>query len=123
MDTTIIVAFASCLLGSGGMVQFILSRNDRLNEEKKKEELERQKQESIDKARFEALVNLCCADIQARIVQEAERRIREYNTNGTGITLREKSAIEYMYKYYSELGWNNLAELAIAELNEIPVVD
>lgn len=113
--TTIIVTVLTCVLGSGGLVQYLLTRWDKRKEEENK-------RAAMDSAKLEALINLTCADVQDRIVRQVSRYIKAYNEDGSGITMREKAALKKMYEWYSTLGWNSLAREAMEELEEIPVI-
>lgn len=114
--STILLGILTCLLGSGGMVQFLLSRYD-----KRKEEESRRAE--LDSKKLEALTNLVCADIQDRLVRRVDVLVKRYNKSGQGISLIEKSTLKEMYSYYDALGWNHHAGEAMKELENIPVTE
>lgn len=112
-DPNILIALIGCILGSGGVLQFMLQRYDKRMEVQR---AERQQKREDNDTRLQLIGDLTCANAQDRIVYLAD----QYVERGS-ITIREKSMLEDMFKPYESLGWNHWAKTAMEEVRKLPV--
>lgn len=103
-----VVTLISTLLGGSFMsfVQFLVTRHDERN------------RQLIPVERFNQLVSLTLAQVQARLVLRGD----EFSRRGS-LTARERAMYREIYEKYHDLGGNHYAEDVYKEVMTLPVSD